>query len=449
MTPNFSSPYSRLRYRARSLRVLFVLGTSVMLLPLLILALLGYLKFEHVVQRMDNVVHGVFLELVPLGYLENATQRARYLTHRSAYEYDKALADEFEQLAIGIGVTFEQIESNEVPLPVDILADIRLAHGAWQRVRRDSRPMFEASPQQQTPKRNAPLLARFKMIDAELEDVEFHLHSVHARVLQKIDAQLLETRETQGQVLALIFIVAVVGLSAAILAAYFLARSILIPLTRLQDTAARLAGGDLGSRVPKLAGREFTQLAATFNNMAEMLQHHQADLRRMAIHDALTGLFNRREFRTRLHQEIERSRRYAHSFALLLIDADHFKAVNDTHGHPAGDQALREIARVLADSTRPVDTVARYGGEEFALLLPETQGEGAFITAERIRRTMEAVTISLDDGVRLKLTVSIGIGLFPQHGPNADHLFARADAALYEAKEQGRNRVVMARRVEP
>ncbi len=446
--PNSSSPLSRLRYRARSLRVLFVLGTSVMLLPLLILALLGYLKFEHVVQRMDNVVHGVFLELVPLGYLENATQQARYLTHRGAYEYDAALAEEFEQLAIGIGMTFDQVKSNEVPLPADILADLRLAHAAWQQVRRESRLLFTPSQHNRTTAPTSALLTRFRQIDQELEQMEFHLHSVHARVLQKIDAQMQETRETQRQVLALIFIIAVAGLSVAVLAAYFLARSILSPLTRLQDTAARLAGGDLGSRVPKLAGREFTQLATTFNNMAEMLQHHQADLRRMAIHDALTGLFNRREFRTRLHQEIERSRRYAHSFALLLVDADHFKAVNDTHGHPAGDRALREIARVLADTTRPVDTVARYGGEEFALLLPETQGEGAFITAERIRRTMEAVTISLDDGVHLKLTVSIGIGLFPQHGSNADHLFARADAALYEAKEQGRNRVVMAGRAE-
>lgn len=439
MTPNSTSTTKTTRFRHNALRTRFVLGTGVMLMPLLILAVLGYLKFEYVVERMDNVVHGVFQELVPLAYLDNASQRARYLTYRAAQANGDNVNDEFERLAAGIDRAFRKMLDMGTPLPDAITTDVSAARHAWLQVHNEGHKLFDKSG----------LRAHNKPFDPEvlrhgLAQMEQHLAHAHARILQKIDRQLHQTRTIQRQVLSLIFITAVAGMVVALLAAYLLARTMLTPLSQLQHATTRLAAGDLAARVPNLSSQEFNRLAQTFNHMARMLQSHEADLRRMAIHDGLTGLYNRREFQSRLYQEIERSRRYAHSFALLLLDIDFFKRVNDTHGHPAGDHVLREIARVLNESTRPIDTAARYGGEEFAVVLPEAQDEGAFITAERIRRTIAAITLTLDDGAPLKLTVSIGIGLFPQHGHSAASLLEMTDQALYKAKTTGRNRVVMA-----
>lgn len=166
-----------------------------------------------------------------------------------------------------------------------------------------------------------------------------------------------------------------------------------------------------------------------------------AEVQERAITDALTGLFNRREFRRRLNEEMGRARRFRRPLSLLMLDIDHFKAVNDTHGHPAGDEVLRVIAARVRASLRPTDHVARYGGEEFIVMQPETTPDGALATAERIRAAIAgtAVPIGLDRAV--SATISVGTASFPDNADTEEELIAAADRALYAAKESGRNRV--------
>jgi diguanylate cyclase (GGDEF)-like protein len=158
-----------------------------------------------------------------------------------------------------------------------------------------------------------------------------------------------------------------------------------------------------------------------------------------ALTDGLTRLDNRRALAQRFLQEMQRARRHHNAIAFLMIDLDHFKQVNDTYGHPAGDAVLHHLAQILKTSARESDVCARYGGEEFALILHETNGSGARTLAERIRMTVEAATFP----GALKLTVSVGVAatadpaLFTQ-------LMDRADQALYAAKQGGRNRVEVA-----
>jgi diguanylate cyclase (GGDEF)-like protein len=158
--------------------------------------------------------------------------------------------------------------------------------------------------------------------------------------------------------------------------------------------------------------------------------------------DPLTELLNRRALASRLQAEIERVRRYDSPLAVLMLDLDHFKTVNDTYGHPAGDAVLAEFARVLQRATRSVDVVARYGGEEFMIALPETTYEGAVAFAERLRETIESYAFR-GNNAPVRLTASIGIATFPAPGVDGlDSLLESADAALYRAKQDGRNRVV-------
>ncbi len=166
--------------------------------------------------------------------------------------------------------------------------------------------------------------------------------------------------------------------------------------------------------------------------------------------DALTGLHNRRYLERRLNQEIARSARYLQPLSCLFLDADHFKLINDTHGHAAGDQVLREVARRVVAQLRSSDIATRYGGEEFVVLLPQTGMEEARVLAERIRDAVSSAPIALDDKHYIQITVSIGVSETspPTHTQNTlpigEQLLIHADNALYRAKAAGRNCVVCA-----
>jgi diguanylate cyclase (GGDEF)-like protein len=176
----------------------------------------------------------------------------------------------------------------------------------------------------------------------------------------------------------------------------------------------------------------------------ENVQLH-AEAERLSVTDPLTGAWNYRYFERRFEQEIERSRRFGRVLALLMLDVDHFKSVNDRFGHQRGDEVLVEFAGRVTGSVRDIDTFARYGGEEFVLILPETNLEGGLAVAEKLRLATHRTPFcgdSGDGGVRL--TVSIGVACFPEHATSPEELLRAADEALYEAKLQGRDRVVTA-----
>lgn len=166
-----------------------------------------------------------------------------------------------------------------------------------------------------------------------------------------------------------------------------------------------------------------------------------ARLYRLAVTDVLTRLYNRQYLAERLPREIDRARRYREPLSVVLMDIDYFKKVNDAHGHAAGDDVLRALADHTRELVREVDTVVRYGGEEFLLLLPATGAEGAWRVADRIRERVQGLEVKTRDA-RIRFTVSAGVAELSVHDGGATDLIARADDALYAAKDAGRNRVV-------
>jgi diguanylate cyclase (GGDEF)-like protein len=168
----------------------------------------------------------------------------------------------------------------------------------------------------------------------------------------------------------------------------------------------------------------------------------QVKLREQAMHDSLTGLFNRRYLEETLRREIARAHRSGRPLGIVMIDIDHFKELNDAHGHNAGDSALQALGGLITANTRVEDVACRFGGDEFVLALPGVTLEVARLSAERLRLAVEAMRVDYA-GTMLSITMSAGIAAYPVHGERVDQVLDSADQALYQAKNGGRNRCVV------
>jgi len=173
------------------------------------------------------------------------------------------------------------------------------------------------------------------------------------------------------------------------------------------------------------------------------LEQAKERLRELAVKDGLTGLYNHRYFKRFLTQEINRANRHKSQVSLIMMDIDHFKNYNDTHGHLAGDEVLRNVAKLMTENIRSIDVAARYGGEEFVIVLPQTNKNAAKIVAEKLRTLVGNQKFQSEDTQpNGKITISMGVATFPENATDIEELIHQADQRLYHAKSLGRNCVV-------
>lgn len=222
------------------------------------------------------------------------------------------------------------------------------------------------------------------------------------------------------------------------------ARSFLgIPLLYSEKSEERAIGVfALSSQKPRSFTAYHHHLLSILCNQASVLISNarlHLEMEKMAITDGLTGLLNHRRFQERLTGEFSRLERHPEPLSLIIADIDHFKRINDTYGHPVGDEVLQTVAEILKGMVREIDIVARYGGEEFAIALINTEREWAYRTAERIRKAIEENTFTIK-GRDIPVTLSLGISSYPHDGKLKEEIIAKADLALYRAKGDGRNR---------
>jgi diguanylate cyclase (GGDEF)-like protein len=274
-------------------------------------------------------------------------------------------------------------------------------------------------------------------------------------VLDVSRQRLVETRNTQ---MLIGLDIALGGLLLGVWLALRMARGITRPLVHIIDVVERIGRGELGARVLTEEAHTLQSLGHNINAMAERVTLAHGELQQkvaqateelrkrkeeaelLARMDVLTGIPNRRAFMQAAEQEVLRAQRYGTPLTVAVLDLDHFKSINDTHGHAAGDHVLINRANLLAASVREVDSVGRMGGEEFAIIMPGTPLSEAIQAIERIRQAFEQNPVS--DGEQLiRSTASFGVAEYPGADPTVDGLLAKADGALYLAKARGRNRV--------
>ena len=216
---------------------------------------------------------------------------------------------------------------------------------------------------------------------------------------------------------------------------------LLHPLELLIEGIKKITAGDLSFTIKNVSNDEIGVVVDAFNHMTQKRKHVEEALEELAIRDGLTGLYNHKFFYTSLEKEIARDDRYHNTVSLLLIDIDHFKNVNDTYGHRAGDTILRELSQRLMTRARSTDYVCRYGGEEIAVILIETNITQAQAIAEELRILIEKEPFLIEDERYVSITVSIGVSAYSKDAKDASMMVSNADNALYRAKENGRNQV--------
>lgn len=422
-----------------SLQHRLMIGLGVMLLPLVVLGGGALFSLERAISAFEKTDNTTLEELFPVKNLESLINKASGAVNACFLDHVPAACDRLMQYN-------QQIESQYAALlsaPSDLSekqALIHNSHKAWRQLQQQIQSV-------------TPDGAKGSDIHLNRQKQEnLNTYSQQAiEILDRIQALLIHyqtadnltlAREVKQNVRVIISTMFALGLGVAGVAGWLLARSILKPLSILQAGVNSLGEGQLSHRIQLSSQDELGQLAVRFNQMAKTLEENQMELINLATRDGLTGAYNRREFTKRLKAELERSQRYQHFCSLIMFDIDFFKKLNDTHGHQAGDEALKSVAALLKREVRPSDQVARYGGEEFAVILPQTNTDEAVLVAERLRQMLIVQDIAIAANQTIRVTASLGVATFPDDAQNDESLLGSADQALYAAKHGGRNRVM-------
>lgn len=426
---------------SRSIRFRFLIAISAMLLPLAVLGITSYFSINRVIDSVYNVVHDPYNELELTARTEVAVLNALmppndYLVHgeviersnfeRLSTEVEKA----FDDLARGSGVGHTNNES------------MMRARKNWDKGKEMAIDLLSIAK----PVANREAAAAMERMDLQFEKILNDLKTVKRLARDEAHTQLLAAEKIKQQSIFQSITVFIVGLAISAIAAWLLMRSIVDPIQSLHRTVQQFGRGQLAQRVEMHRQDELGRLAEAFNDMADQVKSVTDTLTSESIHDGLTGILNRRELERQLQRLIEHSARHKRTLTLAMLDLDHFKSVNDEHGHQTGDELLRKVARVMENNLRPGDVLARYGGEEFIAVLPEADIDGARRVAERIRLLVGG-TVTKHNGVNVSATISIGLAVFPADGRTAKELMAAADRALYGAKASGRNQVQAAQSI--
>ncbi|MBB6214734.1 diguanylate cyclase (GGDEF)-like protein [Anaerosolibacter carboniphilus] len=223
---------------------------------------------------------------------------------------------------------------------------------------------------------------------------------------------------------------------AAVLVGIFFSHTVVGRIRRIMDYMEAVEKGDLQVQSYCQGNDEIAELNMKFNHMVANLHHVMSEMKKISMVDGLTKVYNHKYMYDRLDQEIKEARRYGKRLSVIMVDIDHFKAVNDKYGHQVGDQVLSKLAAFIRNSLRSIDIVGRYGGEEFMIILPETMLEQSFILADKIRQRVECLQWQEEE---LKITISGGVTEWKDE--NALEIVKKADDLLYKAKNNGRNRI--------
>ncbi|EGJ20141.1 Diguanylate cyclase precursor [Cereibacter sphaeroides WS8N] len=423
----------RILYR-QSLRGWMALAMVLAVLPLLTSAVVGYAVYHRtIVSPFREVLTVQHATLVSLERIHDDYWQVAEAVNGYLLSGDAERAARYAAVAAEVEAQFERLAEAVAADPA-LVALIGVARAEWAALARDAEAVL-ARPREGLAGA-VPDIDRVEALERELPVAAQGLEDIVERLRSESEAHhaaaLVALRRLEiGAAAALILSVLMMGLGA-----WVVNRAIVLGTDRLVEGARRVASGQREEPVAVTVPPELAAVANAFNDMTRTIVEQEARLREFGRRDALTSLLNRREFDHALEQRA--APWTGKPYALLLIDIDRFKRINDTHGHAVGDAVLRAVALRLAASAREGLPLFRYGGEEFALLLDRAGAAEALTEAERLRRAVAEEPVELEDSTRIAVTISVGIALGARGQAGAE-LFAAADRALYAAKDAGRN----------
>ncbi|QQM31337.1 diguanylate cyclase [Martelella lutilitoris] len=414
-----------------SLRAWLVFGFLLALLPVLLFSVVWYTQYrQQVAEPFRHVLHTQHRVLVSLERIQSNLWDIAASVNDYANSGDEHYRSAFEAAERDVATHLRDLEQTTAAYPAfaPILQGVEQQWSALLQVAASVEPEDDAVN---------PTLMRFESVIAEtgkrVEDIAETMRLMneesHARALEVM--RRLEVFAIIAGLMAIIF--AGAGI-------YIIDQALIRSTDKLVEGAMRIAEGERDREIDVRVPPELASVAAAFNAMLKQIILQENKLAAAARADGLTGLDNRREFDRALDARIQASRETNQPFALLLIDVDHFKTFNDTYGHLAGDDVLRQVADVISKNARKEDRAYRYGGEEFVMIMPGLRAYEAAAIAERVRKAVAEQVMILPDGDERHLTISIGVSVFNPQASQPD-IVDLADKALYTAKTEGRNRV--------
>ena len=421
----------------RSIHVRFQSAFALSVLGLLLMAVITIVSSRAILDTYALSVKETRLELMPVHLLQVDLREVDHSAYRYAVEGDRSALDQFTVLAAQVDERLAELAKVELQM-----GSVEHAHAgvslpnatrAWEEAKLELEALFLLEPG------SPQSIQALKQAHSVIDPIYDAMNEYHHLSMQDLRLRL-QSAQTVGEDAFLVMIGAiVVGLVVLIGMGSFVGRSVLLPIAELREAARKLGERDFSYRIRlHNTSDELGELAKSINMASATLQELYRELERRSTHDGLTGVLNRAAFDERLMAEFKGASRHNRSLSLLMVD---------TLGHQAGDEVLKSVATILTETTRPGDVVARYGGEEFAVILPETSENSAIAMAERLRVAVESARIECGASGSVSLTVSVGCASQPPHAGTPKALVKAADAALYCAKDTGRNRVSSAREV--
>jgi|TARA_R110000868_G_C10973150_1_gene771286 diguanylate cyclase (GGDEF)-like protein len=408
---------------------------SIALFPLAAVAVYGYLQYHtQIAEPFREVLNTQHRLLLPIERVQGELWDISEAVNDFANDGNEAYRARFEATEREVATQLSALEA--------LVSD----HGRY-------RPILDGVEEQWSALLSAAgdvEAGEAALADPALHRFESAIAEVGKRLETMAEAIRLENEASHVAALSAMRQLEILATAAAIMSVlligagiYIIDRALISSTDELVAGAMRIAAGDREREIDVQVPPELAAVANAFNVMTKQIIRQENELSAAARTDGLTGLSNRREFDRILAQQIEAAISENQVFALLLIDIDHFKRFNDSNGHLAGDDALRQIAASMKSAAREDDSTFRYGGEEFAMILPGLRAEAAFPAAERVRQTIADNGVFLSNGQQLSITVSIGVAIYgPLNTP--PKIVGMADRALYAAKAAGRNAVKLA-----
>lgn len=427
----------RATWKAGSLRAWVAAGMAMAILPLALSAVVGYMMLDRgVMSAFMDVAARQRDQIDPTQRLQLRLWEAAVPLNLYLDSGDPRERDAFRAARQNIDAGFANLQGALASEP-KARRLVERANADWSEADRVAtelmslrRPSGDAQGIELGDRFDGLIAAAADKLGAAYDSIEGELKRDHDMAV----AAYARSEWIAGIAGAVSLLLLIVGVS-------IIGRFMLASVDRLVEGAARFAAGDRDHRIEVHVPPELRAVAVEFNRMIVRIRDSESALADQARRDGITGLLNRRAFDEALAEGFARMKRFGEEVVLLTLDLDHFKRINDTFGHAAGDSVLRAVSRVMTASLREIDKPFRIGGEEFAVLLQGADAAAALATAERLRAMIAERPVVVDD-VQIPVTASIGIAIAHDVG-QAEALEKAADAALYRAKAEGRNRVVV------